>query len=125
MKQQYKPVKVPKICKPINQHFSFRNKVWYIQNLIEKAKDLPVFDMPMQCLNIYDLQPDVSSMLEFVKQVNTVMKADLKYPIILDEDGYVMDGRHRIAKALLTRKAFIKAVRFRNTPPPDEIRDES
>jgi len=46
----------------------------------------------------------------------------LSYPIILDDEGYVMDGRHRIFKALLKNKPSIKAVRFTKTPKCDFIK---
>jgi len=59
-------------------------------------------------------------MLNFVAHMHQVYEADLSYPIILDEDGYVMDGRHRIAKALFLGLKTIKAVRFERTPLPDK-----
>ena len=50
--------------------------------------------------------------------------ADLNCPIILDEDGEIMDGRHRIVKAIITHEKTIKAVRFDENPEPCKI-DES
>jgi hypothetical protein len=50
-----------------------------------------------------------------------IMKADLNYPIILDEDGEIIDGRHRVIKALYLGHKTIKAVRFDTNPEPDEI----
>ena len=52
------------------------------------------------------------------------MDADLKYPIILDDDGYVMDGRHRITKALFQGKKSIRFVRFKKMPSPDYYEEE-
>lgn len=45
--------------------------------------------------------------------------ADLTYPIILSSDGRVMDGMHRVARALLEGETSIRAVQFRQDPPPD------
>ncbi|MFA7100060.1 MAG: hypothetical protein WC143_08305 [Eubacteriales bacterium] len=118
--KNYKPIKIESSAGIINQTFSFENRVWFVSRLIEMAKDLPVFDMPMQCLNIYNLQPDIDTMLKFVTHMHQVYNADLNYPIILDEDGYVMDGRHRIAKALFLGLKSIRAVRFEQTPLPDK-----
>ena len=53
-----------------------------------------------------------------------VQQADLNCPIILDESGFVMDGWHRIAKALFEGRKTIKAVRFRETPPCDYVEAE-
>ena len=44
---------------------------------------------------------------------------DLARPIILGADGRVMDGMHRVAKAILEGNATIKAVRFLKEPDPD------
>jgi len=92
-----------------------------IANLILKAKDLPVQEMPLEHLNIYNIGFDSDSIRKFVSHMKSIMNADLDYPIILDEDGYVMDGRHRIAKALFEGKETIKFVRFENTPDPDYL----
>jgi hypothetical protein len=48
--------------------------------------------------------------------------ADLQYPIILSSDGRVMDGMHRVAKALLEGHATIRAVQFVTDPPPQFVR---
>jgi ParB-like chromosome segregation protein Spo0J len=56
-----------------------------------------------------------------VMHMHAVKNADLKYPIILDEDGEIMDGRHRIMKALYLGVESIKAVRFDANPSPCEI----
>jgi hypothetical protein len=53
-----------------------------------------------------------------VMHIKAVENADLKCPIILDEDGEIMDGRHRIMKALWKGKKTIKAVRFDVNPSP-------
>jgi hypothetical protein len=47
--------------------------------------------------------------------------ADLAYPIILAADGSVMDGMHRVAKALRERRREIEAVQFAVDPDPDYV----
>lgn len=46
-------------------------------------------------------------------------ETDLNFPIILSSDGRIMDGMHRVAKALLEGRRTIEAVRFRQDPEPD------
>ena len=46
--------------------------------------------------------------------------AGLSYPIILNQDVELMDGGHRICKALVNGQSSILAVRFDPTPEPDE-----
>ena len=48
-------------------------------------------------------------------------KADLSYPIILCADGRLMDGMHRVVRALVEERPSIHAVRFPVTPAPDHI----
>lgn len=46
-------------------------------------------------------------------------EVDMSYPIILGFDGRVMDGMHRIARALFEGNTTIRAVRFPAQPEPD------
>jgi len=43
------------------------------------------------------------------------------HPIILASDGRVMDGMHRVCKALNENRETISAVQFENDPEPDYI----
>ena len=47
--------------------------------------------------------------------------ADLSFPIILSADGAVMDGRHRVLKALLQDRDHVEAVQFDEDPEPDHV----
>jgi len=50
-----------------------------------------------------------------------VQEADLSFPIILAADGRVMDGMHRVVKALSTGRETIDAVIFEEDPKPDYV----
>ncbi|MCA3213249.1 MAG: hypothetical protein ING50_13860 [Burkholderiales bacterium] len=56
-----------------------------------------------------------------VEHLRLVLAADLRYPIILDQDGRLMDGMHRVCKALLEGVREIPAVRFIEDPQPDFV----
>jgi hypothetical protein len=58
-----------------------------------------------------------------VMHMRAVNDADLDKPIILDEDGELMDGRHRLMKAMLIGNETIKAVRFDENPSPCKVQD--
>lgn len=60
---------------------------------------------------------------QMVMHMKAVNNADLSKPIILDEDGEVMDGVHRIMNAMLNGIDTIKAVRFEENPEPCRIDD--
>ncbi|MEL7131802.1 MAG: hypothetical protein AAGK77_05260 [Pseudomonadota bacterium] len=50
-----------------------------------------------------------------------VQSADRSYPILLDAEGRLMDGMHRIVQALLASDTTVNAIRLPKTPPPDYI----
>ncbi|KKS16779.1 MAG: hypothetical protein UU74_C0033G0011 [Candidatus Woesebacteria bacterium GW2011_GWA1_41_7] len=94
---------------------------WSVARLVTLSRNLPVFDAPLNCLNIYTKYE--ITLRELVAHIQAVNKADLRYPIILDEDGEIMDGRHRIMKAILKGQDTIKAVRFDKNPDPCRINE--
>ena len=51
-------------------------------------------------------------MRKVVEHTALILEADLAYPIILGHDGWVMDGMHRVARALMAGRSHIDAVRF-------------
>lgn len=48
-------------------------------------------------------------------------EADLSFPIILSASGAVMDGMHRVARAVLLGRQEIEAVQFERDPEPDHV----
>lgn len=95
---------------------------WSVPRLFELARDLPVMDVPLKHLSVYYIYEKLT-LREMVMHMNAVNAADLTKPIILDEDGELMDGRHRLMKAMLTGAETIKAVRFDENPSPCQVHD--
>ena len=93
---------------------------WSVARLIELSKDLPILNIPIDHLYLYYKYKNLT-LREMVMHLKAVNDADLSYPIILDEDGELLDGRHRIMKALLLGVKTIKAVRFDENPSPCKI----
>lgn len=63
-------------------------------------------------------KPTLRLVLEHMRRIQS---ADLGFPVILDADGTLMDGAHRIAKCLSEGNGRISAVRFPATPQPSWI----
>ncbi len=61
-------------------------------------------------------KPTVRKVIEHARLIQEV---DLAHPIIVGPDGRVMDGMHRVARALLEGATTIRAVRFDAIPDPD------
>ena len=109
------------------QIFVDGGKVWRITRLIQLALELTSFDIPLKQFSIYNLVPTFegnSPTKQFIDYIKRIHEVNLSYPIILDDEGFVMDGRHRVFKALLENAESIKAVRFEKTPVHDYLQDE-
>lgn len=62
--------------------------------------------------------PTPRSILE---HLSLVLACDVNWPIILDQQGRVMDGMHRICRAILEHADSIPAVQFVVDPAPDFV----
>lgn len=56
-----------------------------------------------------------------IEHVQLILGSDISHPIILDSGGRVMDGMHRICKAVLEGVTQIPAVQFVQDPAPDFV----
>ena len=98
---------------------------WDVDRLIQLAATLPRKAVPLTCIRELDEAwfgpdepPTWRAMLEHMRLVD---EADLSFPIILAADGAVMDGMHRIAKALRLGQPDVEAVQFNEDPEPDHV----
>jgi hypothetical protein len=97
---------------------------WDVDRLIELSRDLPLEEVEVADIDEIDSQywfdgserPTVRKIVEHLRLVQDV---DPSYPVILGPDGRVMDGMHRIARALLEGRATITARRLPVVPDPD------
>lgn len=83
-----------------------------VARLLDDAKDLPAFDVPLASLDLRSQPWDGDNLFQLAFHVRKCMKADLSQPILLDWNGGIADGRHRILKALALGKRTIKARRI-------------
>ncbi len=49
------------------------------------------------------------------------LEADPAYPVLLSPDGRLLDGMHRLVRALVENRTEIAAIRFPTLPAPDYI----
>jgi len=98
---------------------------WDVDRLIELSSALPVREVALDSIDEidsvywFDDQIDRPTVRRVVEHLRLIEDVDLSHPIILGVDGRVMDGMHRIAKALLEGRSTISAVRFATHPDPD------
>lgn len=98
---------------------------WDVDRLVELSAAFPRMRVPLSGFGELDEpwfgKDEPGTWRNLLEHVKLMDDADLSYPIILAADGSVMDGRHRIAKAVRTGHTHIEAVRFEVDPPPDHI----
>lgn len=104
---------------------------WDVRRLVELTRGFPF--KQVQLTDIAELDethwyehegnsPTCRSLLDHMQLID---EADLSYPIILDRDGRVMDGMHRVCRAVREGKDSVAAVRFVTNPEPDFVGCES
>ena len=100
---------------------------WDVDRLVELTAGLPAFDLEVDTVAELDeeywfadsdVAPTVRAVVEHAQLIDEV---DLEHPIILDVEGRVMDGMHRVARALRDGHMTVRAVRFEVQPPPDFV----
>ena len=74
-------------------------------------------ELDQTCFGEYE-SPTWRAMLQHIKLIDD---ADLSFPIILSSSGAVMDGMHRVAKAVRQDGRDIEAVQFEVDPEPDHV----
>jgi hypothetical protein len=98
---------------------------WDVDRLIQLSETLPVRDVAIEAIAEIDSDywfsygPIVPTVRRVVEHMRLTNEADLSFPIILAASGRVMDGMHRVARAILDGNSTILAVRFESDPDPD------
>lgn len=109
-----------------DSYYERGNKEWKASTLYDfaKAKEYPVMDMPLWCVNLTHEPFECRQLHDFIFQVQRVQNASLDYPILLDECGQIADGYHRLCKAILEGRETIKAIRLLEMPAPGYIHED-
>lgn len=84
---------------------------YYVTDIIKAAENLEIFEMPLVGISLRHSFGD-GTVDSFIYHSKRMENANLEYPIILDTTGYICDGWHRIAKAILLGYTKIKAKRL-------------
>ena len=99
---------------------------WDVDRLVALTKQFPRMNVPLAGVRELDAafsseEDDILTWRAVAEHANLIATADLCFPIILSSDGSVMDGMHRVAKAVLLGRATIEAVQFEEDPAPDYV----
>ncbi len=100
---------------------------WDVARLIEASRELPVRRIAPSTIaelnenHWYFHDESVPTPLSIVEHVRLINACDVTHPIILDAGGRVMDGMHRLCRAILDGLATVPAVQFEHDPEPDFV----
>ena len=97
-------------------------RAWDVDRLVALTKHLEAESVPVSSIRELD-EPYWGSMTcrEVAEHAHLINECDLRFPIILSSDGRVMDGMHRVLKAVIQGESQILAVRFAHDPEPDYV----
>jgi hypothetical protein len=97
---------------------------WDVDRLVELASALPVEEVEL--VDLFEIDGDYwfgdgehPTVRKIVEHFRLMAEVDPSYPILIGPDNRVMDGMHRVARALLHGQRAIRAVRFLDLPEPD------
>jgi hypothetical protein len=98
---------------------------WDVDDLVRLSSTFPRRRVPLSEIRELD-QPwhgddETPSWRSLLDHMRLIDEADLEYPIILSASGEVMDGMHRVAKAVREGRSEIDAVRFVQDPEPNHV----
>ncbi|WP_096527715.1 hypothetical protein [Candidatus Nitrosoglobus terrae] len=116
----------------MRKQYYFRNSsngllAWDVHKLIQLTKDLQADEIQLSAIHEldapywYDSEGDISTCRSIADHMRLVQVSNLAYPIILYPEGRIMDGMHRVVKALLEGHNVIWAYRLPKLPNPDYI----
>jgi hypothetical protein len=98
---------------------------WDVHRLVALSTDFPRKRVPLE--QIRELEEawhgddETPTWRAFAEHMKLAEEADLAFPIILSAGGAVMDGMHRVVKAMVLGHTDIDAVQFADDPTPDHI----
>ena len=98
---------------------------WDVDRLVELSREFAVRAVPLAEIQELDEAmfgaDEAPTWRSFAAHCRIVDEAEVSYPIIRAANGAVMDGMHRVTKALAEDCVTIDAVRFEADPDPDYV----
>jgi hypothetical protein len=100
---------------------------WDVDRLLRLTSQQEPVDLPLEGIQELDQafwfsgegdKPTCRRVAEHAKLIN---ETSLDHPIIIDPEGRVMDGMHRVCKAFISGLKTIKAVKLLVMPEPDFV----
>jgi hypothetical protein len=100
---------------------------WDVDRLLHLTSILEPIDLPLERIRELDEAfwfsgaRDTATCRRVAEHARLINETSLDYPIIIDPEGRVMDGMHRVCKALINGLRTIKALKLLAMPEPDFV----
>jgi hypothetical protein len=100
---------------------------WDVDRLVELSAGFTPIEVPLSEIRELDetfwfnQESDAPTCRRVALHAKLMNETNLSLPIILSQDGRVMDGMHRVCKAMIAGRDTILAVRFDEDPEPDYV----
>ena len=94
--------------------------VWKAESLIKAAESLPIFQYDITKIDLDTIiRWKLVNLRDYLNHFQRICQVDISKPIILRSDGYIMNGWHRVIKALHDGMNELPAKQFKIDPVPD------
>ena len=99
--------------------------IWNVNKLINENSMSTTIEVPLDEIaelneNYWNLNSH-STCNDIALHAKLIFESDLKYPVLLCPNKKIIDGMHRVCKALLENKTTISAIVLPKLPLPDYI----
>jgi arginase family enzyme len=100
---------------------------WSVERLVALASTLPTQQIALSDIAEidepywFDDSSGKATCRDIAEHARLIDEAELRFPIILSSDHRVMDGMHRVLKALNAGLSTVEAVIFEKDPEPDYV----
>lgn len=101
--------------------------IWDVDKLTQRTTDLSAIEVPLSKIREldepywYELGGAVPTCRSIAEHMQLVAATDLNYPIIVCPEGRLMDGMHRMVKALMEGRESVMAYQLEVLPEPDYV----
>lgn len=96
--------------------------VWKTSTLIRESGPLRAHRFYLnQVSSKHPLAWHVNNVSNILAHLNRIHNADMSMPIILRADGCIMNGLHRVVRALYEGRNYVLAKQFIKNPKPDFV----
>ena len=104
-------------------YYRYGDRGYRVKDMIKLADREPVFELPLAAVDISGMPWDLQNVGDFLYHVQRMNDSSLDFPVILDNEGIIADGWHRICKAIIEGRVFVEAVRLTVMPEPIPVTD--